>query len=82
MGERWYVVKVIITSSGSEDRSLTPYDDYDVALRKFHEAFNVIGGGPKKICATILDQWMNQDRVETWTEPQPEPEPTPEPEGE
>ena len=31
MGERWYVVKVIITSSGAEDRNLTPYDNYDVA---------------------------------------------------
>lgn len=52
---RWYVLKITITSQGSEDRSLTPYDDFDTAQRKWHECFNVIGGGPQRISAVILD---------------------------
>ena len=56
---RQYLVVVKITSNGSEDRSFTPYDDPDVALRKFHDAFNVIGGGPKQIGAALLDFYMN-----------------------
>ena len=70
MENRWYVFKVTITSSGTEDRNLTPYDDHDTAIRKFHEAFNTIGGGPKYIAATVLDRYMNQDgsHTETWSE--------------
>lgn len=69
MEQRWYVFKVLITSNGSEERSLTPYDDHDTALRKWHECFNTIGGGPKFISATLLDRYMNQDLKHTdWWE--------------
>ena len=74
MNERYYLVVVKITSQGAEQRELTPYDDYDTCVRKFHEAFNVIGGGPKYIGATILDRGMNQRRVEIWQQAE-EPEP-------
>lgn len=68
MTERYYLVVIKVTSQGAEERNLTPYDDYDTAVRKFHEAFNVIGGGPKYIGATILDRYMNERRAEIWQE--------------
>ena len=76
MGNRWYVVKVVINSNGTETRDFQPYDDNDVAIRKWHECFNTIGGGPKLISATILDRFMNQDQkhTEVWQAPE-EPEP-------
>ena len=77
---RFYVVKIIITSSGAENRDLSAYDDIDVATRKYHEGFNTIGGGPKKIGMTLLDENLNAIKKEVWLEPQPEPEPEPEPE--
>lgn len=55
---------------------MTPYDNIDTALRKFHEAFNGIGGGPKKIVATLLDSNLNEVKHDLWE--QPEEEPTPE----
>ena len=71
--ERWYVLKITITSSGAEERNLTPYDDHDTAIRKWHECFNTIGGGPKFIGATILDKYMNKDEKHTdWWEAAPE----------
>ena len=76
MNNRWYVFTIKITSNGSEERELQHYDDHDTAIRKFHEAFNVIGGGPRYIAATVLDRSMNQDdnHTETWTnESAPEP---------
>lgn len=78
MENRWYVFSVKILSNGNEDRNLTPYDDHDTAIRKYHECFNTIGGGPKYIAATILDRYMNQDRshTEVWQLPEPEPEPS------
>ena len=76
MNGRYYLVRVTITSVGTEDRNLTPYDNIDTALRKFHEAFNVIGGGPKKIVATLLDSNLNEVKRDLWE--QPEEEPTPE----
>lgn len=77
MDNRWYVVSVIINSNGSETRNMQPYDSEDTAIRKWHEAFNTIGGGPKLISATILDRFMNQDprHTEVWQEQEPEPEP-------
>ena len=59
MNERYYVTVIKITSQGTEERSFTPYDDKDTAIRKFHEAFNVIGGGPKYIAAEVQDRYFN-----------------------
>lgn len=80
MANRYYLVKVIITSTDAENRELTAYDDIDVATRKFHEGFNTIGGGPKKISMLLLDLNLNTLKKEVWMAPLPEPEPTPEPE--
>lgn len=66
MGERWYVLSVTITSSGAEDRKFTSYDDGDTALRKFYEAFNTIGAGPKKIMAILFDENLVQIKVDRW----------------
>lgn len=75
MENRYYVLKIVVTSSGKEERSLDPYDDLDTAKRKWHECFNVIGGGPKLISAEVLDRWLNviPNYRETWEEAQPEP---------
>lgn len=74
MEERYYLVVVKVASGGTEDRQLTPYDDYNTALRKFHEAFNSIGAGPKYIAATILEKNMfAQIKCEVWKEAEPEP---------
>ena len=75
MENRWYVLKIVVNSSGTEERSLTPYDDKDTAIRKWHEIFNVIGGGPKFVSGTILDRYMNKDEKHTdwWQEEEPEP---------
>ena len=56
MEERYYLVTVTVASNGGENRVMTPYDDKNVALRKFHEAFDSIGAGPKYIAATILEK--------------------------
>lgn len=63
---KWYIVKITITSNGAETRNLDSYDIYNTALRKFHEAFNTIGGGPKKIGAMLLDEEMNVLKREIW----------------
>ena len=68
MEERVYLLVIKTLSSGAEERSLTPYDDQDTALRKFHEAFNVIGGGPTYIGACILDRGFHELKVEVWRE--------------
>ena len=59
MENRYYVLKILVTSSGGEERTFTPYDDLDTAKRKYHEAFNTIGGGPKFISAEVLDMYLN-----------------------
>lgn len=56
MEERYYLITVTVASGGGENRVMTPYDDKDTALRKFHEAFNSIGAGPQYIAATILEK--------------------------
>lgn len=56
MEERYYLVTVTVASNGGENREMTPYDDKNTALRKFHEAFNAIGAGPKYIAATVLEK--------------------------
>lgn len=63
---RFYVVSITLTSSGSEDRKLTPYDDLTTATRKFHEAFNNIGAGPKRVCVVLLDTYLNELKRESW----------------
>ncbi len=73
---RYYLITVKITSQDTEDRSLTPYDDINTATRKFHEAFNTIGGGSKKISAMILDEKFGIVKSEVWTAPEEAAEPT------
>ena len=69
MEERYYLVVVKVTSQGAEERTLTPYDNKDTALRKFHEAFEVIGGGPKYIAATIIEKnSFSEIKCEVWKE--------------
>ena len=69
MEERYYLVVVKVTSQGAEERTLTPYDNKDTALRKFHEAFEVIGGGPKYIAATIIEKnSFSEIKCEIWKE--------------
>ena len=63
---RFYVVSITLTSSDTEDRKLTPYDDLTTATRKFHEAFNSIGAGPKRVCVTLLDTYLNEIKRESW----------------
>lgn len=59
MEERVYLIVIKILSSGTEERTMTPYDNMDTAERKWHEAFNVIGGGPKYIAAEVVDKYFN-----------------------
>ena len=76
MENRYYVLSIVVTSSGQEQRNFTPYDDLDTAKRKYHEAFNTIGGGPKLISAEVLDRFLNviPGYRDTWQEEvQPEP---------
>lgn len=72
---RYYLIVVKITSQDTEDRQLTPYDDINTATRKFHEAFNSIGGGSKKISAMILDSNFGIVKTEVWTLPEQQEEP-------
>lgn len=83
----YYVLVIRTLSSGSLDKSLTSYDNKDTALRKYHEAFNVIGGGPKRISSMLLRDVLAPEGIvgletiltETWVlEETPEPEPEPE----
>ena len=60
MEGRYYVFKIVLNSQGTETRDLTPYDDINTAERKYHEAFNVIGGGPTFISCCVMDRYMNQ----------------------
>ena len=66
MAKRYYLLVVKITSQDTEDRSLTPYDVKETAIRKFHEAFNTIGGGSKKISAILLDDNLGIVKSEVW----------------
>lgn len=75
MENRYYVIKIVVTSSGGEERSITPYDDLDTAKRKYHEAFNTIGGGPKLISCEVIDRYLNviPGFRDTWQLEEPEP---------
>lgn len=66
MNERQYVLAITTTSSGAEVRTLTPYNNDEVALRKFYEPFGDIGAGPLKICVLLLDQYLNVIKREVW----------------
>ena len=73
---RYYLIVVKITSQDTEERNLTPYDVKETALRKFHEAFNTIGGGSKKISVMLLDSNFGIVKNEVW-EQEAEAEETP-----
>ena len=66
MNERFYVVSITTTSSGAEQRNLTPYDNYETALRKFYEPLGAIGGGPTKICVGLYDENLTEIKREVW----------------
>lgn len=74
MEEKVYVLTIKVLSNGNEERTLTPYDDVDTAERKWHEAFNTIGGGPKFIGCEVIDRYFNVVRgcSRTWQETTPE----------
>ena len=74
---RYYLVVVKISSQDTEERTLTPYDVETTALRKFHEAFNTIGGGSKKISAMLLSEDFGIVKSEVWKLKETEPEETP-----
>lgn len=80
MNNRYYVLTVVKTPQDTETRDFTPYNDYVIALRKYHEALTGIGTGCKGIIVELFDPWLNIVDKETWVEPQPEPKPEPEPE--
>lgn len=64
---QYYLITVIVNSKDTEARNLTPYNDYDTAIRKFHEAFETVGAGSKKISAVLLDNNLNPIKHEVWT---------------
>ena len=65
---RYYVLILKILSTGTEERSFTPYDNYNTAYRKFHEAFNTVGGGPKLIAVRLLGPKLTPLKDEVWEE--------------
>lgn len=75
MEGRVYLLVIKILSNGNEERTMTPYDDPDTAERKWHEAFNTIGGGPKYIAAEVVDAHFNvvNGLCRFWQETAPEP---------
>lgn len=79
MNNRYYILTVTKTSTDTETRDFTPYNDLTIAQRKYHEALTGIGTGLKAIAVLLFDPWLNVIQKEIWTEPLPEPEPEPEP---
>lgn len=75
MEERYYVVYVTTTSSGTEERKLEPYTDLETAQRKFFAPLGSIGAGPLKICVLLLDKYLNVIKHETWEHVESEEEP-------
>jgi len=68
---KYYLISIITNSQGTETRNLTPYDNKETALRKFHEAFNSIGGGSKEIYAELIEKnEVSYDIIkrETWVQ--------------
>lgn len=76
MSERYYVLEITTTSNGAETRNITPYTDFETALRKFFAPLGSIGAGPKKICVNLLDSDTNVLKKEIWTNNAPEDEPS------
>ena len=62
----FYLINLTTASSGTMNRVLTPYEDKNTALRKFHEAFAGIGGGPTRITAILLED-IETKRIDTLT---------------
>ncbi len=63
-----YLVVVKTLSGGTDEKTITSYENDETLLRKFHEAFNVIGGGPTKIRAMILSDDFGIEKSEVWTQ--------------
>ena len=66
---RHYVLLTTITSQDTETREFTPYNDHVIALRKYHEALTGIGTGCKRLCVSLLDQYLNIIKKEVWVAP-------------
>ena len=56
---RLYLETITITSNDTEQRALTPYDNEETAIRKYHETFAGVGAGPKFISARLHDKYNN-----------------------
>lgn len=65
---KYQLVSVIINSKGTETREMTPYDDKDTAIRKFHEKFDTVGAGSKNISVLLLDDSLNPIKHEVWVQ--------------
>lgn len=57
--ERIYLEVIQHNSQGAESRELTPYTNEETAIRKFHEAFSVVGAGPIFVSAVLHDKYHN-----------------------
>lgn len=68
MPNRYYVLSTRITSQNTEERTITPYDSFETAQRKYHEPFGGIGAGNKKIAVLLLDSNLNTIQKEVWIE--------------
>ena len=56
----YYVIVIKKLSSDTIEKSITSYDNKDTAFRKYHEAFNVIGGGPKRITSMVIEDSVSE----------------------
>ena len=68
---KFQLISIVLSSKDTETRTITPYDDYDTALRKFHEALTGIGGGSKRIAVMLVDSNLNVIKKELWFIPEP-----------
>ena len=76
----YYVIVIKNLSNGSQERTLNAYENKDTAIRKYHEAFNTVGGGPKRISSMLLRDVSAPEGIsglevvatETWVEEQTE----------
>ena len=66
MEERYYVINVTTNSTGTENRTITPYGNKMTALRKFYEPLGSIGTGPLRICVLLLDKYFTIIKREVW----------------
>lgn len=70
--KKYYVVEVTTTSNGSENRSISPYDNEETALRKFYAPLGNIGAGPIKICVLLLDEYFEVLEKKVWEHVEPD----------